>query len=197
MIMDSTTEVVLKKLEETQNEYWNVARSTGNFLNMLIKISGSKNAYEIGTSNGYSGIWLSKALKENGGHLTTIEFYEKRKLLAEENFKICGGSDVITTKEGSAIGILERLPEDEVIDLAIYTITKERIEKIHKKGKLRPLEAVYMWESFDLCIGGSKSISLEDRCEYFKQNCHECLMELSQHKLKHDKIEFSKSDYVR
>ncbi len=124
MIMDSTTEVVLKKLEETQNDFWNVARSTGNFLNMLIKMSGVKNAYEIGTSNGYSGIWLAKALKENGGHLTTIEFYEKRKVLAEENFKTCGVMDVITTLEGSAIGILERLPEEEVIDFAFIDANK-------------------------------------------------------------------------
>lgn len=74
--MDNTTEVVFKRLEETQNEFWNVARETGNFLNMLVKICNAQNAYEIGTSNGYSGIWLAKALKETGGHLTTIEFYE-------------------------------------------------------------------------------------------------------------------------
>lgn len=50
--------------------------------------------------------------------------------------------------------------EDEVIDLAIYSINQEQIEKIHNKDKLRPLEAVYMWEPFDLYVEGSKSISL-------------------------------------
>ena len=125
-MMDETTEVVLKRLEETQHEFWNVARSTGNFLNMLIKMVNAQNVVEIGTSNGYSGIWLAKALKETGGHLTTIEFYEKRKVLAEENFKTCGVMDIITTQEGSAIGILERMPEDEVIDFAFIDANKSQ-----------------------------------------------------------------------
>ena len=122
--MDSTTEIVLKRLEETQHEFWNVARSTGNFLNMLIKMVNAKNVIEVGTSNGYSGIWIAKALKETGGHLTTIEFYEKRIVLAKENFKTCGVADIIECKEGSAIGILERLPEDEIIDLAFIDANK-------------------------------------------------------------------------
>ena len=78
--MDSTTEVVLKRLEETQHDFWNIARSTGNFLNMLIKMVNAKNVVEVGTSNGYSGLWIADALKvaNNDGHLWTIEFYEKR-----------------------------------------------------------------------------------------------------------------------
>ena len=123
-MMDSTTEVVLKRLEETQHEFWNVARSTGNFLNMLVKMVNAKNVIEVGTSNGYSGIWIAKALKETGGHLTTIEFYEKRIVLAKENFKTCGVLDIIDCKEGSAIGILERLPEDEIVDMAFIDANK-------------------------------------------------------------------------
>ena len=47
--MDSTTEVVLKRLEETQHDFWNIARSTGNFLNMLIKMVNAKNVVEVGS----------------------------------------------------------------------------------------------------------------------------------------------------
>lgn len=109
--------------------------------------------------------------------------------------------------------------DDEVIDLAIYTIgskgqivalkglcehiivkkkinefynsiTQEQIDEVHSKGKLTPLEAVQMWESFDLCIEGSKTIFSKNRCRYFNQNCHECLMETASHKLEHDNIDF-------
>jgi len=80
---------VLKELEKTSTDFWNIAPETANFLNMLIKISNSKNAVEVGTSNGYSGVWLAKALKVTGGKLTTIEYYEKRIALALENFKKC------------------------------------------------------------------------------------------------------------
>ena len=107
--MDSTTETVLRNLEETQHDFWNISRSTANFLNMMIKITQAKNVIEVGTSNGYSGIWLAKALKETGGHLTTIEFYEKRIVLAKENFKTCGVADIIDIKQGSAIEVLEEI----------------------------------------------------------------------------------------
>ena len=56
-----SAQTVLLDLEKTQKEFWNIDRNTANFLNMLIKIHNSKNALEIGTSNGYSGIWLADA----------------------------------------------------------------------------------------------------------------------------------------
>ncbi len=103
---------LLEELEKTQKDFWNISRQTANFLNMLIKISGAKNVLEIGTSNGYSGIWLAKALRETGGKLTTVEYYEKRITLAKEHFKICGVDDIIEIKQGSATEVLEGL-EDE------------------------------------------------------------------------------------
>lgn len=102
---------LLKSLEETQKSFWNIDRPTANFLNMLIKLGGFKNGLELGTSNGYSGIWLARALKENGGKLTTVEYYEKRIVLAQENFKFCKVDDVITIKQGSALDVLETLTE--------------------------------------------------------------------------------------
>lgn len=107
--MDEITEKVLNELEKTQKEFWNISRPTANFLNMLIKIHGSKNVLEVGTSNGYSGIWLAKALKETGGHLTTIEYYEKRLTPARENFEKCGVLDIITTLQGSATEVMTSL----------------------------------------------------------------------------------------
>lgn len=102
-------EKVLEELEKTQKDFWNISRESANFLNMLIKISGARNVVEVGTSNGYSGIWLAKALKETAGHLITIEYYEKRIILAQENFKKCEVDDIITIKQGSACEVLETL----------------------------------------------------------------------------------------
>lgn len=105
--MNTTTINTLKKLEKTSKDFWNIANETANFLNMLIKISKAKEVLEIGTSNGYSAIWLAHALKETGGHLTTIEFWDNRQSMAIENFKKCGVDDIITTKLGSALTILQ------------------------------------------------------------------------------------------
>ena len=125
-IYPACCEEILAELEKTQKDFWNISRSSANFLNMLIKISGAKNVVEVGTSNGYSGIWIAKALKETGGKLTTIEYYEKRILLARENFKNCGVDDIITIKQGSAVEILEELctQDDFIIDFAFIDANK-------------------------------------------------------------------------
>lgn len=103
---------LLSELEKTQTDFWNLPRSSANFLNMLIKISNAKNVLEVGTSNGYSGIWIAKALKKTGGKLTTVEYYEKRIVLAQENFKKCNVDDIITIKQGSACCVLNELDEE-------------------------------------------------------------------------------------
>lgn len=134
---------LIEELEKTQKDFWNLSRESANFLNMLIKISGAKNVVEVGTSNGYSGIWLAKALKEKGGHLTTIEYYEKRIALAQENFKTCEVDNVITIKQGSACEVLEELCSDKnfIIDFAFIDANKreyikyfETIDKNLKRG---------------------------------------------------------------
>ncbi len=122
---DKTTEDVLKGLEETQKNFWNISRVTGEFLYTLIKTANCKNVVEIGTSNGYSGIWLGKALKETGGHLTTIEFWEKRFSIARENFKACGVNDCISIIQGSACDVLKEFPEDFKIDFAFIDANKK------------------------------------------------------------------------
>ena len=63
---DEITQQTLLELEKTQKQFWNISRVTGEFLNLLIRTAKSKNIIEVGTSNGYSGIWITKALKEIG-----------------------------------------------------------------------------------------------------------------------------------
>lgn len=118
---------LLAELEKTQHDFWNISRKSANFLNMLIKISGAKNVVEVGTSNGYSGIWIAKALKQTGGHLTTIEYWEKRIVLAEQNFKTCDVDDIITIKQGEACDVLETI--DFEIDLAFIDANKSEYVK--------------------------------------------------------------------
>lgn len=128
-ILEEQQDVVLE-LEKTQKDFWNISRSSANYLNMLIKISGAKNVLEVGTSNGYSGIWLAKALKKEfdgtGGKLTTVEYYEKRIVLAQENFNKCRVDDIITIKQGSAVEVLEDLcsQNDFEVDFAFIDANK-------------------------------------------------------------------------
>lgn len=137
--MNAVLEQTLSDLEKTQHEFWNVARQTGNFLNMLVKIAGCKKGLEIGTSNGYSGLWLAQAFKSNNGKLTTIEFWEKRRSVAIENFKKCALDDVVTPVLGAALDVLSEW--SEMVDFVFLDANKGQyveffnlIDKYLEKG---------------------------------------------------------------
>ena len=121
---DEITQQTLIELEKTQRDCWNISRPTALFLYNLIKNEGLKCGLEVGTSNGYSGIWLSKALKANGGTLDTVEFYEKRYSIARDNFEKCGTADIVTIRPGEACEVLKNLPEDFKIDFAFVDANK-------------------------------------------------------------------------
>lgn len=138
--MNKETIEILEKLEKTADDFWNVSHQTGNFINMLIKLMGAKNVLELGTSNGYSGLWIADALKQTGGHLTTIEFWEKRQCLAREYFENCGLSDVATFKIGQAYDVIKDEINEE-FDLVFIDANKQEyikfFEVVHpllKKG---------------------------------------------------------------
>lgn len=100
---------LLSELDKTREDFWNIDNESANFLSILIKANNSKNALEIGTSNGYSTIWLANALKATGGKLTTIEFWDNRLNVAVENFKKCAVDNIIETRLGQAVMILEEM----------------------------------------------------------------------------------------
>lgn len=80
----------------------NVPENDGKLLRKLVLESGAKHVVEIGTSNGYSGIWICLALKATGGRLTTYEIDARRAGLARENFKRAGVDGIVTLIEGDA-----------------------------------------------------------------------------------------------
>ena len=125
----SVLDETLSELEKTQKDFWNVSRATGNFLNMLVKIRNAKNVLEIGTSNGYSGLWFLDALKSTNGHLTTIEYYDKRQSIARANFDKCGFSGMYTPILGSACEILEEFTEDKKFDFVFIDANKREYVK--------------------------------------------------------------------
>src|SRR5262245_16292952 len=50
-----------------------VGPETGRLLNILVKSFRAPNILELGTSFGYSGIWLAEAARATGGRVTTHE----------------------------------------------------------------------------------------------------------------------------
>ena len=127
---------VLQDMYENQRRgMMNVPPEDGRLLRVLTESIDAKHVVEIGTSNGYSGIWLCLALKGTGGKLTTHEIDEGRAALARENFKRAGVEDIVTLVMGDAHETVTRIKEP--IDLLFLDADKEGY--IDYLNKLLPL----------------------------------------------------------
>lgn len=89
----------------------NVPVDDGRLLRLLVESTGAKRVVEIGTSNGYSGIWICLALKKTGGQLITHDIDPGRIALARANFKRAGVEDLVTIVTGDAHETVTRLKE--------------------------------------------------------------------------------------
>jgi len=104
-----TIDALLADLEGKAGQYWNVPREDGKLLNMLVKMTGAKRALEVGTANGYSGIWIGLGLEATGGQLTTIEINAEKAKEARANFEKVRLADRIKVVEGDAHKVVREL----------------------------------------------------------------------------------------
>jgi predicted O-methyltransferase YrrM len=87
----------------------NITPDTGEFLAVLVKATGARRILEIGTSNGYSTLWLADAAAPVGGAVTTIELAHDKIEMARANFARAGLDTRITLLEGDAGAMLDSL----------------------------------------------------------------------------------------
>ena len=64
----------------------NITPDTGPFLALLVRATKAKSVLEIGTSNGYSTIWLADAARDAGGQVITVERSAEKLAMARSNF---------------------------------------------------------------------------------------------------------------
>ncbi|HYQ59338.1 MAG TPA: class I SAM-dependent methyltransferase [Draconibacterium sp.] len=76
----------------------NIPATDGQLLFDIIVENGYKNAVEIGTSTGHSGVWIAWALSKTGGKLITMEIDERRYKEAMENFEQAGVSEYVDAR---------------------------------------------------------------------------------------------------
>jgi len=91
------------------NTRWNVPPDHGRFLWTMAEATDAKRVLEIGTSNGYSTIWLARAMKVTGGKIVTLEIDEGRHAEAVANFKKVGVEGVIDARLGDALKLIPEL----------------------------------------------------------------------------------------
>lgn len=79
-----------------------IPRETGKFIAMLAASPVHGTLVEIGTSAGYSTLWLSLACREIGTAITTYEILEEKAALARETFRLAGVDDLVELVVGDA-----------------------------------------------------------------------------------------------
>ncbi|GAB2181076.1 class I SAM-dependent methyltransferase [Denitratisoma sp. agr-D3] len=103
----------------------NITRDTGEFLGVLVRACRAREVLEIGTSNGYSTLWLAEAAKPLGGRVRTVEMSEFKAGLADENFFHSGLADAITLITADAAKVLAETADGSV-DLLFLDAEREQ-----------------------------------------------------------------------
>lgn len=95
---------------------------TREFLKTQLIMKKPMQLLEIGTAVGYSSIYMSRYLDDDG-RITTIELDEKRVQIARRNIETMGLSSVISVLQGDAYEVLKTLP-DKTYDFAFVDAAK-------------------------------------------------------------------------
>jgi len=95
---------------------WIIPESTGQFLHDLILKNNFSSVLELGTSIGYSTIWIADALSQTSGHVHATEPSLTKIPVAKTYFQESGFEELITLHEGNILDTLEQLPNDLKFD---------------------------------------------------------------------------------
>jgi predicted O-methyltransferase YrrM len=90
----------------------NVEPETAEMLGVLVRAKDAKRVLEIGTSNGYSTIWLADAAEATGGRVVTLEIEPARTALARENLAKASLEALVELRTEDAGQALGAFPDD-------------------------------------------------------------------------------------
>jgi len=118
--MDTNLRTLLNELEEMgqsndatvqdrRKKMLNLEPATAQLLSMFVRGSRRQRLLEIGTSNGYSTIWLAWAVQAVGGHVTSIDREADKQKLADANLRRAGLRDVVDLICGNATQVVASL----------------------------------------------------------------------------------------
>jgi predicted O-methyltransferase YrrM len=95
---------------EHSRKMLNLEPDTAEIVSIFARSSGAKRVLEIGTSNGYSTIWLAASVGPEGGHVISIERSQEKQRMARDNLLKTGLLEYVDLRLGDATQVLETLP---------------------------------------------------------------------------------------
>ena len=99
----------LEELGKTRLDAWQISRSQGETLRQIALSTKCRVIVEIGTSYGYSGLFLAAALQRTGGVLHTIDSDPVKIEASKAVFAEAGVTDSVIQHQGDAAAILASL----------------------------------------------------------------------------------------
>jgi len=100
-----------------------VGPDTGTLLRLLAKGCGARTILEIGTSYGYSTVWLADAARHTGGTVITLELDARKVEYARGALQRAGLEDHVDFRIGDALELLKQLPGP--IDFVLLDLWKD------------------------------------------------------------------------
>ena len=131
----------LRKSNRSRNDIQPmIEMEIGKLLIFLIKLTKAKKVLELGTSNGYSALWMAHALKGTGGHITTIEGHDRMAEEAQKNLNESGVDNVELIKGKIETVLPELIAKKKKYDLIfqdsgkyLYPLMLENTVKLCRK----------------------------------------------------------------
>ncbi|HKN96962.1 MAG TPA: class I SAM-dependent methyltransferase [Pseudonocardiaceae bacterium] len=100
-----------------------VSQDEGEFLTMLVRLIGAREAVEVGVFTGYSSVCIARGLPKDG-HLLACDVSEQWTSVARRYWARAEVAEKIELRIGPAVDTLEALPADEVIDFSFIDADK-------------------------------------------------------------------------
>ena len=94
---------------EHSRKMLNLEADTAELVSILAQSSGAQRALEIGTSNGYSTIWLAASIGPLGGRVISIEQSQEKQTMARENLLEAGLLEYLDLRLGDATEVIPTL----------------------------------------------------------------------------------------
>ena len=121
-VPESEAEKTIIDVAEAAPRHANVTLRDARLLRLLVESMNAQKVVELGTSTGYSGLWILNGLRNTGGRLYTFELDEERADIAQANFDKAGVASQVEIIRGDAHKNLEQL--EGPIDLAFIDAEK-------------------------------------------------------------------------
>lgn len=112
-----------------RNRLRQIPPETGRFLALLLAGAPEGAVLEIGTSAGYSTLWLALACEMQQRQVVTFELLAEKARIARETFQAAEVADIVTLVEGDA---LDNLPRYEQIGFCFLDAEKEIYEACYE-----------------------------------------------------------------